>query len=130
MVRDYEAFLRFLAERQRMPFAWGSAANDCVSFMVGAIIAQTGINPIPDLKWSTEAEADGVIESLGGLETAMSARLTPIAPAFAQRGDVAGVMSGNVLGVMIVEGANLVGPAVTGCRRRDRSDMILAWSAA
>lgn len=113
-----------------MPFAWGSSANDCVSFAAAAAGAQTGVDHLVGLEWEDEAGAYRALDVEGGLEAAMSKRLRAIAPAMAQRGDVAGVMSGNELGLMIVEGETLVGPGPRGLRRRRRAEMVCAWSAA
>jgi len=130
MIRDYGNLAAYLAGREAMPFAWGSRANDCISYGAGAIVAQIGIDPLGDLAWNTEAEADALIETLGGLPAALSARLTEVAPALAQRGDIAGVMQGNRLGIMVVEGMTLVGPGPRRAMRRPRKDMVQAWRIA
>jgi hypothetical protein len=42
MERDIEALLAFIEERLTVPHAWGRNGNDCMSFVAGAIDAQTG----------------------------------------------------------------------------------------
>jgi hypothetical protein len=128
-MRNYAAWADFLASRLRVPFAWGSDANDCGSFAGAAVAALTGRNPFADLRWSTETELFQLLDRLGGLEVAVSARLQRIIPAKAARGDLAAVMDGNMMGLMVVEGHTLVGPGVRRQLRRQRSSMVLAWSA-
>ncbi|MES3152949.1 hypothetical protein O6Y00_11155 [Sphingomonas faeni] len=69
------------------------------------------------------------LRRLGGMEAAVSARLTAIAPALAQRGDIAGVPD-DMLGLrlMVVEGETLVGPGDNGNCRQKRNAMTHAWS--
>jgi hypothetical protein len=129
MVRDFDALLKFIEARAQQPFVWGSAANDCVSYAAAAVLALTGRDTLGDLTWASEDEAFAVLNEVGGLEAAITARLLSISPSMAQRGDVAGVMSGNMLGLTIVEGATLVGPGLRRTHRRPRSDMVAAWRA-
>lgn len=127
MARDYCKLARYLAERQAMPFAFGSDGNDCVSHAAGAIAAQIDRNPLDGLRWSTELGAARLIKRLGGLEAAISARLRPIAPAHAHRGDI-GAVPGPYLGgfaIVVVDAARLVGP---GKLFAPRAAMTLAWS--
>lgn len=109
-----------------MPFEWGRKANDCVAFAGGAVRAQTGIDPLKGLRWTSQRSAMRLLSRLGGLEAAVSSRLSPVAPALARRGDIAGVVENGKLLLMVVEGALLVGP---GQRRAPRAAMSLAWSA-
>lgn len=128
-MRDFEALDRFLAERARMPFAWGSAANDCISFYAAAARAMADHDPIEGLKWSSEIGAARVIRRLGGLAAAVSSRMTPVAPAFAMRGDAAAVEHPeHGLSLMLVEGETLVAPGERGLERHPRSAMIFAWT--
>ncbi|ATC34113.1 hypothetical protein CA606_18235 [Caulobacter vibrioides] len=130
MVRDYEALHLFVASHMRTPFAWGE--HDCVTFAAGAVQALTGEDPLAVYRgqWRSAAEATRLIASLGGLEAAVGAVLTPVAPGHAQRGDVAGWrdLEGR-LQLAIVEGDTLVGPGERGQERLPRSAMVLAWSA-
>jgi hypothetical protein len=129
MARDVEAFGEFLADRSRMPFAWGRSANDCVGFILAGIAAQTGKDVLPRITWTTERGAARVHRRLGGLEHAIDVRLTPIAPAMAQRGDVAGIVDDQFgVSLLFVEGATLVGPGPRGTKRLPRSSMTKAWS--
>lgn len=130
MPPDFEALERYLADRRVMDFAWGSRANDCVSFYAGAARAMTGRNLLAGLRWTTQRGAARVIGRLGGLEAAVSARLSPIAPAMAKRGDCAGVADARFgLLLMLVEGDILTGPG-NGRRlmRAPRGAMIRAWA--
>jgi hypothetical protein len=128
-MRDRDALLRFLAERTAMPFAWGRDANDCAGFVLAAIEAQTGRDMLPGISWSSELGAARVIKRVGGLEHAFDQRFRPVAPALAQRGDVAGIADDRFgVSVLIVEGPTLVGPGERGLKRLQRADMIKAWS--
>jgi hypothetical protein len=129
--RNYEGLLRYLAQRSRTPFAWGRDANDCVSHMLGALEAQgTPLDPATLPAWSSERGAARVLARLGGLEAALGGWLRPIAPAMAQRGDIAGVIGPDgTMAVLIVEGDTLVGPSPAGHQRLARSRMVRAWSA-
>lgn len=111
-----------------MPFDWKQ--NDCARFAAAIVEAQTGKRPLKGLRWGSAAGARRVLERLGGMEAALDARLRPVAPALAQRGDVAGVPD-HALGLrlMIVEGVTLVGPGERGLKREPRSAMTHAWSA-
>lgn len=130
MARDHDALIRFIAERERTPYRAGRRHNDCAAYAGGAVSAQTGRNPLRGLRWSTEAGAARVLKRLGGMNAAVSARLTPVAPASAARGDVAGVADEAFgLRLMIVEGNTLVGPGARGNKRMPRAAMIKAWSA-
>lgn len=130
MTRDYESLVQYIADRQTTPFEWGSRAVDCVSYWAGAIEAMTGENPLdwePVLSWTTQEEAEAVLDGLGGLDAAVSARMTEIPVTMAQRGD--GALVRGVRCVMIVEGETLVGPSETGNIRLPRDAAIKAWSA-
>lgn len=127
MTRDLEALHRFLAARQTMPFAWGDRANDCVSFTAAAIAAQGGEDLVADLHWTTEDEAYAALGEAGGIEEAVSSRLSEISPALAKRGDVGVIAAGNHRILTIVEGDTLVGPGPTGLRRLPRRLLLRAW---
>lgn len=132
MIRDHEALSRYVASRHAQPFAWGREANDCVSFALGAVEALRGDRLRHGLpNWTTERGARRVLARLGGLEAAVSGILSPVAPAFARRGDVALVAhpTTGVQALFVVEGDTLVGPDASGARRVRRALMIKAWSA-
>lgn len=132
-MRNWPAWTRYIAGHSRTPFAYDAAGIDCGRFAAGAIEALTGRNPLGRLAWKNATGARMQIARLGkgaGFEAAVSALLTPIPPAHAHRGDIAGVAD-DALGVrlMVIEGATLVGPGDQGQRRQPRSAMIMAWSA-
>lgn len=113
-----------------MPFAWGDHANDCISAAAAAVVAQGGEDHLAALRWSTEEEAETAIEAAGGVETALTAKLgEPIAPAFAQRGDIGAIMAGNRMILVVVEGDTLAGPGPERLRRLPRAMLIRAWRA-
>jgi len=127
--RDLEALIDTIEIRQRAVFRWGS--NDCVRFAARAVRAQTGRNPLADVpRWRSRREAMAITDEMGGLIAALDARFDRVAPAFAKRGDIAGIED-RLFGVrlMIVEGATLVGPGNRGLERLPREAMTMAWSA-
>jgi hypothetical protein len=131
MTRDYAALFAFIEARQASGFRW-RFPRDCVGFAGAAIAAQTGIDPLADLpRWRTRAEALALAEAEGGLEAGVDKRLTRIAPALAQRGDIAGLPDDSAFGLrlMVIEGATLVGPGARGLERLPRAAMVRAWSA-
>lgn len=129
-MRDLMALHAFIDARQNTPYEWGRKANDCMSFIAGAVKAQTGKDPARGFKWKSYASAMSLLKKLGGVEAILDAKFKRIPPSLAKRGDIAGVHDPD-LGIhpMIVEGLTLVSPGDKGNRRAKREAMILAWSA-
>ncbi len=127
-MRDYEAWIAFIASREAVPFDWDG--NHCGAFSAGAILALTGRDPMPELNVRSERDARRLMVREGGMEALVSKRLRPIAIGAAQRGDLAGVAD-DAFGIrlMVIEGETLVSPGDRGNRRGPRSAMIRAWSA-
>jgi hypothetical protein len=101
-LRDWQSRLdRCIRERRLMPFAWGS--NDCALFAAACVDAVVGQDLAADLRgYSSEAEAQQIIEAHGGLEAIVTARLgEPVAPMLARVGDVGlvAVQTGECLAV-------------------------------
>lgn len=130
MARDIEALHRFLAERSEMPFDWGRRANDCVSFALTAVEAQTGDGRWGNEDWSSLLGAKRILNRIGGVEAFVDARFRRIQLSRAARGDIAGVAHPEFgTALTIVEGAMLAGPGEAGIFRLPRPAMIVAWSA-
>lgn len=130
MSRDIAALIALLEARQARGFRW-RRGRDCVSFAAACVEAQTGMDPLADLpRWCTRREALAIAEEQGGLIAGIDKRLSRVAPAMAQRGDIAGLPD-PLLGVrlMLIEGDTLVGPGARGLERLPRSAMTMAWSA-
>lgn len=126
--RDLAAMIAMIEQRQFARFRWGS--NDCVRFTGRVVAAQTGADPLAGLpRWNSRRAALAACDELGGLIAAIDARFVRIAPAFAKRGDIAGIED-RLFGVrlMVVEGATLVGPGRSGLERLPRAAMDMAWS--
>lgn len=129
-MRDFDALVAAIAQHQRRAFGW-RGGRDCVRFAGACIAAMTGLDPLAGVpRWNTRREALAIAKELGGLEAAVDARRPRIAPAKAQRGDIAGLPD-RLFGVrlMIIEGETLVGPGQRGLERLPRSAMVMAWSA-
>jgi hypothetical protein len=95
----------FLAERQNVPFAWGS--NDCLLFCADAIAAQTGAD-LAELErgsYSTEQGAADMIASFGeSVADVLTAKLGAAKkPGFANRGDVVTVELSGVVAAGVVD---------------------------
>lgn len=128
--RDVSALLALIEARREWEHKW-VRGRDCVSFALACIEAQTGVDLLADIPgWSDRREALTIAKGLGGLRSALDARMQSIAPALASRGDVA-ALADRTFGVrlMIVEGATLVGPGKRGQERLPRSAMTCAWLA-
>jgi hypothetical protein len=128
-MRDYDALLRYVADREAMPFTWGP--NDCCSFVAGAIEAQTGANPVrrAGLTWTTQRGARRVLKRLGGQQGAVDGILRPIALAMAQRGDAGMIEGEGVPMLVLIEGVLLAAPGDAGLVRYPRALLVRAWSA-
>src|SRR3546814_1602011 len=125
--RDIEALILLIEDRAALSFGW-RGKRDCAGFAAAAIEAQTGVDVLAGLSWSTRGGALAVLDAEGGMETAMDRRMARVAPALAMRGDIAGVpdpLTG--LRLMVVEGAMLVGPGAAGLERQPRCAMTIAW---
>ncbi|MEM6907361.1 MAG: hypothetical protein AAF494_01675 [Pseudomonadota bacterium] len=128
--RDIPALLEYIASRRDEPHNW-QRPNDCVSFSLLCVKAQTGRDLLADIPvWSSRKEALTIARDLGGLAKAYDREFTRIPVAMAQRGDIAGLPD-KAFGVrfMIVEGKTLVGPGTDRQERLPRSAMVRSWSA-
>lgn len=96
---DWERRLQgYIADRRNEPFVMG--VNDCVSFARGAIEAMTGADPCPDLTWSSDAEAEALLEQ--GLETLVSRYLgDPVPVLCVRRGGILLLDHGRGVGVKV-----------------------------
>jgi hypothetical protein len=140
--RDIAALTAFVSSRHGSPHLWGRRANDCVSFALGAVEAQTGVRPAAQLDWTDRLSALRVIRRYGTLEAAFDAFFDRVPPSFAKRGDIAGVPASAIAGVsaaesaliamhpMLVEGATLCSPGERGLIRAPRGLATIAWDAA
>jgi len=131
MNRDIPALIAMIEARSAREFRW-QRGRDCLSFAAACALAQTGEDILAGIpQWRNRKQALAVAQEVGGLEAALDARLLRIAPAMAQRGDIAGLPD-DLFGarLMVVEGATLVGPGARGLERLPRSAMVTAWSSA
>lgn len=129
MDRNIKALVEFIDSRQNRPHEWGRKANDCVSFVLGAVKAQTGHDRATVFRWTDEKSGLKALKKAGGIEKAFDRWFTRIPLAQAMRGDIAGIPDDR-LGIhpMIVEGETLVGPGDKGNKRLKRREMTAAWS--
>ncbi len=135
MVRDGDwksRLWRFLHERRKTPFAWGS--NDCAVFAADAVQVMTGedlAGPFRDT-YQDEAGADAVLAANGwdNLSDLADQHLTRLSDdQRAQRGDVV-LISGRSRTrdfLAICLGPDAVGPGVRGLQRCSLSGRLAAW---
>lgn len=129
-----ELLAAFVESRLATPFAWGS--NDCVTFVADAAQAISGDDPLGALRgqWTTDAEAEAVLSTMGGLQAAVTATLgAPLeAPSFAQRGDALLVrMPGTGAEIMaLCLGSRWACPGDEGLTRGPMSYAVAAWPIA
>ena len=130
MARDYDALLRFIAEREVMPFDWGDDANDCVSFANASAIAHSARNPVRELgvSWSSAIGAARVLKRVGGVEAAVTRALPIIPVSMAKRGDWGLVVGKHGKLVTVIEGETAIGPGEKRAVRFDRRQILTAWS--
>lgn len=129
MKRDLTALIAFIDSRQNRPHEFGRDANDCVSFVLGAVEAQTGTDPVPKPKWKSPATALRALRKYGSLEAAFDAHFRRIPVAMARRGDIAGIPDDDFgISPAIVEGDTIVAPGPKGNRRLKRRTATVAWS--
>jgi hypothetical protein len=114
---DWTLLLEVYIDRHRTtPFAWG--AHDCVSFAAQWVeLAREDLSPLADLGL-THASAWEAVRAMAGrslLEAVNDwGQLTPIAPSFARRGDIALVDCEDRQCLSVCVGEAAAAPGVTG----------------
>lgn len=126
-IPNWESALSDYIESKRdEPFVYG--VNDCCMFAAGAMIAITGIDPIPEFRdqYNSLASSVRAIKELGAgdLEKTIDGKLPEIPVGLAQRGDVA--FYDGSLGVVMDGYAWFVSD--DGLERIPRSEWAKAWS--
>ena len=123
----------FFAERWERPFVWGE--NDCCLFAADAVLAMTGVDLARNFRGRYD-DARGAIEAMHGMPVGeiadyltRSYGCREEAPLFAQRGDVAllGKRGREVLGVVCLDGMEVLAPGVDCLARAPIADVIRAW---
>jgi len=110
-----ERLATFIEARRTMPFRWGQ--NDCCLLAADAVEAITGHDLAAPWRgtYATEAEAETLLASLGGMEALVqSVGLHSVRSAYAQRGDVALVEVGNTRALGVVLGTTVAVPGPDG----------------
>lgn len=122
----------FIEARRSLPFVWGE--QDCMTFACDGVVEMIGVDPIADKRgqWTTEAEGDAIVAEEGGFEAMMAARmaaaeLPEVAPAFAQRGDIALVHYGNQETAGLIVGTTVAIPGATRVALISRRYIHRAW---
>ena len=107
-----------------LPFEWGR--HDCSTFVAGAVEAMTGERP--ELPAYTDArEAAELLAAEPLLDRVRAIYGPPIAPAFAQRGDIALVDIDGRASLAVCVGDFFAGPGTDGLVMVPRAVAIAAW---
>lgn len=123
---DWEpALAGYIAQHRNAALEWG--VLDCAKFAAGAVQAMTGVNPMREFKYRSEAGAWRSLKKNGfaSLADAMDAKFPRIPKALAGRGDV--VMRDNCLGVCIGAEGLFLPLEGSGLIRVHRRDWSHAW---
>jgi len=118
--------------RRDVPFAWGS--QDCCSFAADAVQAMTGRDWLaPHRGQYQDAASAEAIMGDAGLETLVAGLLASFGagdcpPGFAQRGDLALVLSGNELTLGVVLGEVVAAPGLRRLAFVPRTAIRRGWS--
>jgi hypothetical protein len=133
----------YLQGRATAPFSWGT--HDCCAFSAGAILAQTGVDIMGQLKarYKTARGAAGFISRNGGSLEAMARQIgrdfgfKEIPVAFAGRGcPVLGEVTNAegeaepAMGIVGLDGRNALFASETGCVALPTVSCLAAWGYA
>jgi hypothetical protein len=138
------AYHQFLRSRAKTPFAWGT--HDCALFAADGIQAITGVDIAADFrgKYSTEAEAMALIQTVTGGATIADAaawcakkfglaervdKKGALAPLFAQRGDlvVFTAATGQPVAGLVHLSGQIVAVGENGLYRFPISKVLRSW---
>ena len=118
-----ETFADYIAARLNVPFKWGE--HDCVCFAIGWVEIATSKDYLSAHRpWSNKAEADEIVQRLGGLEYMFDTNLQRIEAGYAKDGDVS-LVDGIAY---LFSGPHIVGPSRTGLIFKNRMEATCAWS--
>jgi hypothetical protein len=120
-----ERLYDFMESRRAVPFAW--SANDCASFAGDAVEAMTG-GRVEIPRAATPAAYARLLRDQGSLQSMAAALLgDPIAPAYAQRGDVVLLLLDERETLGICVGADIAGPGGNGLVLVPMAHAVSAW---
>jgi len=127
---DWEQRLAdYLGPLRALPHRWGT--HDCCTFCAGAVLAMTGVDPMPEFRGRYATERGSLIAlrrlGAGTLEATLDTKFVRIPPALAHRGDL--VLIGGSLALCFGAFATAPGvdPERVGLVRLPRGD---DWTAA
>lgn len=111
----------------RRPFVWGE--HDCCLFAADAVLAITGTDPATGLRgtYRTEAQAQALLQQLGGLQAIGARAGQAVAPLMAQAGDVGLVNDGQRDLLAVCTGPHWLAPCRRGLAVLPFNTASMAW---
>lgn len=126
-----ERLAAFIEARRDLPFEW--AVNDCCAMAADAVLAMTGRDFLADFRgrYATEGQAEALMGP-GGLQAFLPRVMAEfgaleLAPAEAQRGDVALIGLENQLVCGVVTGPHIAAPGARGLAFVPLRRAAMAW---
>ncbi len=119
----------YIGAREAQRFQWGRRAQDCCSFAFGGALEISGVDAMADIEdYASAEQADLILARISMAEVA-DAHFQRVPIGMLKRGDLA--LTKNIKDedtLMIVEGANLVGPGARRLIRVPRAKTLIGWS--
>lgn len=122
-------FEKVVSEHKDKPFVWGE--HDCVLWAANTVLAITGFDPAEGFRdsYSTALGAAKLLKDFGGMEALVTTKLErePVAPAFANVGDVLIVLQGEDPMLAVCNGETMLAPGALGLVALPTLSALKAW---
>lgn len=123
------AFEQTVREHKDKAFIWGE--HDCVLWAANTVLAITGFDPASNFRgeYSTALGAAKILKEHGGMEALVTGVLErdPVAPAFANVGDVLMVLQEGQPMLAICNGETMLAPGLKGLVALSTLSAVKAW---
>ena len=122
-------FEKVVSEHKDKPFIWGE--HDCVLWAANAVLAITEFDAAEGFRdsYSTALGAAKLLKDFGGMESLVTKKLDrePVAPAFANVGDVLMGLQESQPMLAICNGETMLAPGVEGLVALPTLSAVKAW---
>jgi hypothetical protein len=122
-------FEKTVSEHKDKAFIWGE--HDCVLWAANAVLAITGFDAAEGFRdsYSTALGAAKLLKDFGGMEALVTTKLErePVAPAFANIGDVLLVLQEGQPMLAICNGETMLAPGLDGLVALPTLSALKAW---